>query len=219
MEQEKILSKEELQRSGIIHPSMEDVDVVSAFRNLRTSLLNKMEQYNSTLMVTSIVPDGGASFVATNLAAAFTFDHQKTAMLIDCNFQDSSLADKFDLDFKYGLKDFITGKVNDISQIVYSTGIQRLRLIPSGNEESDLVEFFTGERMYSFLSEVRSRYSNRIIIIDSPPILDSADTKILAELADYILLVVPYKGVTTNLINRTLNSIDKTKIVGMILNK
>lgn len=219
MEQEKILSKEELQRSGIIHPSMEDVDVVSAFRNLRTSLLNKMEQYNSTLMVTSIVPDGGASFVATNLAAAFTFDHQKTAMLIDCNFQDSSLADKFDLDLKYGLKDFITGKVNDISQIVYSTGIQRLRLIPSGNEESDLVEFFTGERMYSFLSEVRSRYSNRIIIIDSPPILDSADTKILAELADYILLVVPYKGVTTNLINRTLNSIDKTKIVGMILNK
>jgi Mrp family chromosome partitioning ATPase len=219
VEQEKILSKEELQRSGLIHPSMDDVDVVNAFRNLRTSLLNKMEQYNSTLMVTSVTPAGGASFVATNLAAAFTFDHQKTAMLIDCNFQDASLADKFNLEFKYGLKDFITGKVNDISQIVYSTGIQRLRLIPSGNQESDLVEFFTGERMYSFLSEVRSRYSNRIIIIDAPPILDSADTKILAELADYVLLVVPYKGVTTNLINRTLNSIDRTKIVGMILNK
>ena len=219
MEQEKILSKEELQRSGLIHPSMDDVDVVNAFRNLRTSLLNKMEQYNSTLMVTAVTPEGGASFVATNLAAAFTFDHQKTAMLIDCNFQDSSLAEKFNLEFKYGLKDFITGRVNDISQIVYSTGIQRLRLIPSGNQESDVVEFFTGERMYSFLSEVRSRYSNRIIIIDAPPILDSADTKILAELADYILLVVPYKGVTTNLINRTLNSIDRTKIVGMILNK
>jgi Mrp family chromosome partitioning ATPase len=219
VEQEKILSKEELQQSGLIHPSMEDVDVVNAFRNLRTSLLNKMEQYNSTLMVTAVTPDGGASFVATNLAAAFTFDHQKTAMLIDCNFQDSSLAEKFDLEFKYGLKDFITGKVDDISQIVYSTGIQRLRLIPSGNQESDLVEFFTGERMYSFLSEVRSRYSNRIIIIDAPPILESADTKILAELADYVLLVVPYKGVTTNLINRTLNSIDRTKIVGMILNK
>jgi protein-tyrosine kinase len=219
VEQEKILSKEELQRSGLIHPSMDDVDVVNAFRNLRTSLLNKMEQYNSTLMVTAVTPEGGASFVATNLAAAFTFDHQKTAMLIDCNFQDSSLAEKFNLEFKYGLKDFITGRVNDISQIVYSTGIQRLRLIPSGNQESDLVEFFTGERMYSFLSEVRSRYSNRIIIIDAPPILESADTKILAELADYILLVVPYKGVTTNLINRTLNSIDRTKIVGMILNK
>lgn len=219
MEQEKILSKEELRRSGLIYPSMEDVDVVNAFRNLRTSLLNKMEQYNSTLMVTAVTPKGGASFVATNLAAAFTFDHQKTAMLIDCNFENPSLAEKFNLEFKYGLKDFITGKVNDISQIVYSTGIQRLRLIPSGTQESDLVEFFTGERMYSFLSEVRSRYSNRIIIIDTPPILDSADTKILAELADYILLVVPYKGVTTNLINRTLNSIDKTKIVGMILNK
>ncbi|MES2625853.1 MAG: AAA family ATPase [Pseudomonadota bacterium] len=219
MEQEKLLSKEELQSYGLIHPAMEDLDVVNAFRNLRTSLLNKMEQYNSTLMVTAITPDGGASFVATNLAAAFTFDHQKTAMLIDCNFQDPALAEKFNLDFKYGLKDFISGKVNDISQIVYSTGIQRLRLIPSGNQESDVVEFFTGERMFSFLSEVRSRYSNRIIIIDAPPILDSADTKILAELADYILLVVPYKGVTTNLINRTLNSIDKTKIVGMILNK
>jgi Mrp family chromosome partitioning ATPase len=218
VEQEKILSKEELQHNGLIHPAMDDLDVVNAFRNLRTSLLTKMEQYNSTLMVTAITPDGGASFVATNLAAAFTFDHQKTAMLIDCNFKDSSLADKFNLEFKYGLKDFITGKVDDISQIVYSTGIQRLRLIPSGNQESDVVEFFTGERMYSFLSEVRSRYSNRIIIIDAPPILESADTKILAELADYILLVVPYKGITTNVINRTLNTIDKSKIVGMILN-
>jgi Mrp family chromosome partitioning ATPase len=218
VEQEKILSKEELQHNGLIHPAMDDLDVVNAFRNLRTSLLTKMEQYNSTLMVTAITPDGGASFVATNLAAAFTFDHQKTAMLIDCNFKNPSLADKFNLEFKYGLKDFITGKVDDISQIVYSTGIQRLRLIPSGNEESDVVEFFTGERMYSFLSEVRSRYSNRIIIIDAPPILESADTKILAELADYILVVVPYKGITTNVINRTLNTIDKSKIVGMILN-
>ena len=219
MEQEKLFSKEELQRHGLIHPAMDELEIVNAFRNLRTSLLNKMEQYNSTLMVTAITPGGGASFVATNLAAAFTFDHQKTAMLIDCNFKDSSLAQKFNLKFKHGLKDFITGKVDDISQIVYSTGIQRLRLIPAGNQETEVVEFFTGERMYSFLSEVRSRYSNRIIIIDTPPILESADTKILAELADYILLVVPYKGVTTNIINRTLNSIDKTKIVGMILNK
>src|SRR5690606_41808398 len=112
----------------------------------------------------------------------------------------------------------IAGKVNDVSKVGDPTGVPRLRLIPAGSVESGMVEFFTGEKMYSFLNEVRSRYANRIIIIDAPPVLESADTKILAELADYVLLVVPYKGVTSNLINKTLRSMDQNKIVGMDVN-
>lgn len=215
---EKFLTKQELSEIGIIHPSMDDQTVLNSFRNLRTSLLSKMGQYNSCLIVTSIASGGGASFIASNLAASFTFDHQKTAMLIDCNFKKPALAEKFKVEFTYGLKDYIAGTVNDVRDIVYQTGIPRLRLIPGGKGESSLVEFFTGEKMYSFLNEVRSRYSNRIIILDVPPIMESADTKILAELSDYILLVVPYKGVTAPAVNKTLASIDQKKIVGMVLN-
>lgn len=218
MEEEKVLTQEQMLGMGIIHPAMEEQSAVNAFRNLRTALLARMEKYNSCLLVSSLVSGGGASFTATNLAAAFTFDHQKTAMLVDCNFKRASLARKLKVDYKYGLKDFITGHVDDIRDIVYPTGIPRLRLIPSGSSESELIEFFTGEKMYQFLNEVRSRYENRIIILDSPPVLESADAKILAELSDYILLVVPYKGVSPSLLNKTLNSIDRSKVVGMIMN-
>jgi protein-tyrosine kinase len=215
---EKFLSKQELQEIGIIHPSMEDQKAVSTFRNLRTALLNKMEQYNSCVLVSAVVSGGGASFTAANLAASFTFDHQKTAMLIDCNFKKPALAERFKINETVGLKDYLAGEVADVSEIVYPTGLPRFKLIPAGQGEDSLVEFFTGERMYSFLNEVRSRYSNRIIIIDAPPILESADAKILADLADYALLVVPYKGATPTLINKTLASIDKNKVVGMVLN-
>jgi protein-tyrosine kinase len=215
---ERFLTKQELAEIGIIHPSMEDNAGVGAFRNLRTALLSKMGQYNSCLIVTSITSGGGSSFTAANLAASFTFDHQKTAMLVDCNFKNPSLAEKFKVNYTYGLKDYIAGAVDDVRDIVYPTGIPRLRLIPSGKGDDSLVEFFTGEKMYSFLNEIRSRYSNRIIVLDSQPILESADTKILAELSDYVLLVVPYKGVTTALINKTLSSIDQRKVVGMVLN-
>lgn len=218
LKEEKILTKQELDQLGIIHPGMDDQAMINAFRNLRTSLLARMEQYNSCLIVASIIDGGGASFVASNLAASFTFDHQKTAMLVDCNFKKPVLADKFNIDASYGLKDYITGNVNDIRDIVYPTGIPRLRLIPAGSQENALVEFFTGEKMYSFLKEVRSRYSNRIIVLDAPPVLESADTKILVDLADYILLVIPYKGVSASVINKTLSSIDQRKVVGMVLN-
>jgi protein-tyrosine kinase len=218
LKEEKFLTRQELNELGIIHPGMDDQSIINAFRNLRTSLLGRMEQYNSCLIVASIVEGGGASFIASNLAASFTFDHQKTAMLVDCNFKKPALADKFRIDTPHGLKDYITGNVSDVRDIVYPTGIPRLRLIPSGSQESTLVEFFTGEKMYSFLKEVRSRYSNRIIVLDAPPVLESADTKILVELADYILLVIPYKGVSASLINKTLASIDQRKVVGMVLN-
>lgn len=219
LEQVKLFTREEMQKLGIIHPAMRDQSVVNSFRNLRTSLLARMEKYNSCIIVSSIVSGGGASFVASNLAAAFTFDHQKTAMLIDCNFKKPALATKLRVQEEYGLKDYITGDVDDVADIVYPTGIPRLRVIPSGTTDSDLIEFFTGEKMYSFLQEVKSRYANRIIIIDCPPILESADTKILAELSDHVLLVVPYRGVTENVVNRTLSSIERSKVVGMVLNK
>ena len=218
MGQEKLFTKKEMHEIGIIHPNMDDQGVVNAFRNLRTSLLAKMENYNSCLMVSSVSKGGGASFTAYNLAAAFTFDHQKTAILIDCNFNNPTLATRLKVDCQYGLKDFISGNVNDVSKIVYPTGVPRLRLIPGGSSDTDMVEFFTGQKMYSFLNEVRSRYANRIIILDAPPVLESADTKILAELADYLLLVVPYKGATPNVITKTLSSFDQNKIVGMVLN-
>lgn len=211
-------TKEEFAYLGLIHPQMREQAVVDAFRQLRTSLLSRMRKFNSCLLVTGVSSGAGVSFNALNLAAAFTFDHLKTALLIDCNFNNPVLSDRLKVNAKLGLRDYISGNVEDVSTIVYPTGVPRLRLVPCGNSETDIVEFFTGARMQDFLEEVRNRYPDRVIIIDAPPILESADTKILAEICDHVLLILKYKGATPSTVDRCLATIDRSKYIGMVLN-
>ena len=213
----KAFTREEFTKRGIIYPGM-SAKITNSFRHLRTSLLSKMDQFNSCIMVSSLQKGGGASYISLNLATTFTFDHQKTALLIDCNFNTPSLAERLGVEFEFGLEEFLTGEVDDIGSIVYPTGVPRLRLVPSGKQKSEITEFFTGAKITHFLDEVRNRYPDRIIILDAPPIRDSADSKILTEYCDHVLLVVPYKGVISSTINKTLSSIDRSKVIGMVLN-
>src|SRR3954463_7449201 len=81
------LSEDELIRAGIIFPEMEDYRVADAFREIRTKIIQACPSSNCVTLVTSIKEDGGASFVALNLAAAFTFDESKSALLVDCNLR------------------------------------------------------------------------------------------------------------------------------------
>ena len=211
-------SEDELDALGIIHPGMHEQAVLNAFRQLRTSLLTKLGKINSCIMVTGDKSGVGTSFSALNLAAAFTFDHQKTALLVDCNFSNPALAKRLNHNPQFGLKDFIVGNVSEVSSIIYPTGIPRLRLVPSGNSKSDVVEFFTGTRMHDFLGEVRERYPDRVIIVDAPPILESADAQILAELCDHVLLVLKYKACAPSSVDRCLSIINRAKFLGMVIN-
>ena len=213
------LSKEEFLERRIIHPGMKDFEVLNAFRELRTSILPKIDKFNSVLQVSAINAGGGASFNAVNLAVSCTFDQHRNALLVDCNFDKPSLAKTLGIEPELGLFDFLTDRVSDIADIIHPTSIPRLNLVPSGNvDNGEHIEFFTGENMRMFLEDVRNRYEDRIIIIDAPPLLDSADAKILAEVVDYALLVVPYKGATSGSINKMIKAIGTEKIVGMVIN-
>ena len=71
----------------IIYPGMQQRDVLNSFRDLRTRLLQRAKGENFVLLVSSLSHGGGSSFVAMNIAACFALDEQKTAIYIDCNFE------------------------------------------------------------------------------------------------------------------------------------
>ncbi len=196
MKEPRVLSPEDLDQRRIIYPEAADRVVVNRFRELRTRLLELSAGNNFSLVVSSAVDGGGASFVALNLAAAFAFDNSKTALVIDCNLREPVLHSMLDLTPDMGLTDFLEDVDMDIATIIYPTGVKRLRLIPAGSRRESAAEFFTSFRMKQFLHAIRRRYPDRFIIIDAPAMNDSPDARILAELCDYTLLVLPHARVT-----------------------
>ena len=212
------LSAGELEQRKIIAPDMDDSRVANAFRQLRTKLLEKSGGRNCVIMVTSVAAGHGSSFVSVNLAAAFSFDESKTALLMDCNMEDPAFHELAYPDSFPGLSDFFESGGLRVEEIIHPTGVQRLRLIPAGDRSETGTEHFTSPKMRELLANIKRRYTDRFIIIDAPPIIESADSRILAEQCDFVLLVVPYGKVTEADVQTAAKTIAPNKLAGAVFN-
>jgi len=218
MQEKSHLDRNMLSRNRIIYPEMGENGTVRAFREIRTKIIQKSMSRNCTIVVTSVTGGGGSSFVTLNLGVAFAFDASKTALLLDCNFRNPSLHRLFGAGIFHGLTDYLENPDMDISEIIHPVGIERLRIVPSGGQREIPAEYFTSLKMKRLLDNIKQRYKERYIILDAPPMTDSADTRILAELCDYVVLVVPYGRVTSAQIDVCAKAIGEKKLLGIIFN-
>ncbi|MBW4933417.1 polysaccharide biosynthesis protein [Marinobacter sp. F4206] len=218
MQEPRRLTPDDMDERRIIYPESSNRTLVNRFRDLRTKLLEASGGNNFTIVVSSTNRGAGTSFVALNLAAAFAFDQSKTAVVIDCNLREPSLHSTLDIMPETGLTDFLDDPDYDIARILYPTGIPRLRLIPAGSRRETPSEFFTSFRMKQFLQAVRRRYPDRFIVLDTAPITDSPDARILSELCDYAMLVVPHGRVTPNQVEQAATAFNPKKFVGTVIN-
>lgn len=218
MQEPRRLTPDDLDERRIIYPESRNRALVNRFRSLRTKLLELSGGNNFTMVVSGACSGAGSSFVALNLAAAFAFDQAKTALIIDCNLREPTLHTTLDVMPETGLTDFLDDPDFDIARILYPTGIPRLRLIPAGSRRETPSEFFTSFRMKQFLQAVRRRYPDRFIVLDTAPISDSPDARILTELCDYAMLVVPHGKISASAAEHAATAFNPDKFVGAVIN-
>ena len=212
------LGMEELLARKLIYPGMQQRDILNSFREIRTKLLQKSPKENFVLLVSSICEGGGASFVSTNMAIAFALAENKTALIIDCNLYDPFVSEALVTEPDYGLTDFLEDPDLDVDDIIYSSGIPRLRVIPIGGKRESATEFFTSERMHHFINNVRKRYPDRYIILDVAPLSKSTDARILVDICDYAVLVVPSATSTETQILAGIDAVSRDKLAGIVFN-
>jgi Mrp family chromosome partitioning ATPase len=213
------LTIEELDNVKILHAGMKNKQVLNAFRELRVKLLQKSKGDNFICLVSSLCErGGGGSYVATNLAAAFALDKTKTSVLVDCDLYAPSLDYMLGIDANYGITDYLDDYELDVQDIIYASGVPRMRVVPIGSNRERGAEHFSSERMSEFITAMKSRYSDRFIIIDAPPILNSAETRILADLCDMAVLVLPYGKANMEQVQAGIDVVDKNKLAGIVFN-
>ncbi|PCJ16917.1 MAG: hypothetical protein COB04_09900 [Gammaproteobacteria bacterium] len=208
----------EMEHRKIIYPGMDNRSVLNAFREIRTRLVERSSKKNFIVLVSSIVPEGGGSLVALNLAAALALDQTKTALLIDCNLYEASIDSLLSVKPEAGLTDYLVDESIDVDDIIYDSGIRRLRVIPIGQNVEGAAEHFSSSRMVAFINSIRERYHDRYIVIDAPPVGLSAEGRILAELSDFSMLVIPYGRVTDAQIQSGIAAVNKEKLAGVVFN-
>ena len=213
------LSPRLLEDRKLIHRNDSVRVQADAFRGLRTKLLALGRDRDFITLVAPVEPGCGGSFVARNLAAAFAFDDSKTALLVDCDPLHPTQHSALGVDVTSGgVMDYLDGSVSDLAAIQYVTGLPRLRLVPSGTPRETTGEAFSSSRMRMMVDSLRGTHSNRYLILDSPPALDSPDARILSDLADLVIVVAGYGQTTVDRIDDAAANFDPDKLAGIVFN-
>ena len=207
MDEGDLYTADELDELKIIHPDSSNITVINRYRELRTELVHKSNGDNFVVMVTSCLSNGDTGLSTINLASAFAFDESKTSLAIDCNLRAPSFSKILKQDFPAGITDYFDSDDITADNIMYNSGIKRLRLMPAGIKKESASEYFTSMKMRALMRELLERYTDRYVFLNTAPILDSADTKILVDTCDFVILDVPYGRVTTKRIKEAVNAI------------
>ena len=219
MSESKALTPVQMEDRAIIHRSDVARPEVDAFRELRTRLLATSDS-NLVTLIAPVRRGSGGSFVARNLAVALAFDESKSALLIDCDLRHPSQHATMRIDpINGGLIDYLEHPEGDASDVLYDTGVPRLRLMPAGKPRETGAEYFSSFRMRLLMDSLRVRYPDRYIFLDSPPVKGAPDARILADLADVVSLVAGYGCDTAASISQAASSFDPAKFAGVVFNE
>ena len=162
-----------------------NAELSEAFRGLGTSvLLSRGGRSASSILVTSAQPKEGKTTIAANLAISLA-QLGRRVLLIDADMRRSTLQKYFPQRGSQ-LGSYLAGEGN-WQGMTYRTAIQGLWVLLCGPLPVNPAELLSSDRMRALLQEARKEYD--FVILDSPPLLNVADARILASLADATILV------------------------------
>jgi protein-tyrosine kinase len=218
MEMPQLWTQDELYEKKIVFTGMRQRDVLNAFREVRIKLLGRHHSDNMVVLVSSVAIDAPSSYFSFNLAATFALDQHKTALFVDCNPYNSDVDKYITAEIGAGLSSYLTDYTVPLKNIIYPSGVERLRVIPSGGASESAAEFFNSKRMEVLVAEIKSRYPDRFIVLDAPCIQQSTEARILAKYCDHALLVVPFGKVVTDEVLSAVDAVGKEKFAGLVFN-
>lgn len=171
------------------------------------------------IMVTSPHPGEGKTFVTANLALSIASERDVRVLLIDADVAKPSIPTLFGFEGKQGLIDVLEDDSINLADVLIQTNMDNLAILSNGSHSRLATELFASARMKRVMDDIAYQYTNRVIIIDSPPLLSRTEANILAQSVGQIVFVVSAGQTTQSSIREAISHIDADKVTGVVLNK
>lgn len=177
-----------------------------------------VEQGNLVL-VTSSLPDEGKTTTATNLALSMAQEKDHTVLLVDCDVNKRGTSQLFGLKDKPGLVELLESDSLSIGDVLLRTDVPELCVLSAGKGGEYVTELLASQRMSDIVAEMASRYDDRVIIFDAPPLLPTPQTQVLAELVGQVVFVIEAGKTPQMLVEEAVDMLPEEKAIGLVLNK
>ena len=220
------LDEEHLMHGGLLAPLDHAIPVADEFRRIKRPLIDNVvknrgneDDHINVIIVTSALPGAGKTFCSVNLAASISLERELNVLLVDADVAKPHISKEFGLSESLGLIDILEDETRSMEEALVRTDLNDIQVLPAGRKHTQSTELLASDRMAAVVKELATRYPDRIIIMDSPPLLMTSEAQALAKQAGQIALVIESGKTLHQEVQETLETLDQNKPINVILNK
>ncbi len=220
------IDQQQLMKAGLLAPLEQAVPVSDEFRRIKrplitnaTSAAGDVVDHMNVIMIASALPNAGKTFCSMNLALSMSLERELNVLLVDADVAKRHITRELGLAEAPGLTDLLLDDSLGVEESLIRTDMNDIQVLPAGRGHRQATELLASDRMSAIIQELASRYSDRIILLDSPPLLITSEAQALASQVGQIALVVEAGQTTHQSLLQTLEVLDRDKAINCILNK
>ena len=211
---------------GFVDPNDSNTQTIEEYRNIKRPIVNNAFGKGSLginranlILITSSLPGEGKTFTAINLALSIANERDKQVLLIDADVARPSISKVLGIQPRSGLIEYLDNQDILFSDVLLDTNVPGLRIVPAGKTHKHSTELLSSNKMALLVEELSSRYPDRIIIFDSPPLLAATQGEILAKLVGQIILVVEAERTLQSMVMESVSKLSACDVVLAVFNK
>jgi exopolysaccharide/PEP-CTERM locus tyrosine autokinase len=215
-----------MQALGLVTAAGGRTPLVEDFRQIKRPLIKRALERtapganpSNLIMITSSLPGEGKTFCAINLAMSIAMELDHTVMLVDADVARPNMLKTLGLPEQQGLMDLLLDDKLDVSDVMLRTNVDTLTLLPAGAVNARATELLASQGMMKLVADIASRYPERIVIFDSPPLLLTSEAHVLASHMGQIVMVVEAERTTQHAVKEALGQLGGCDNVSLLYNK
>ncbi len=217
-----------LKDAGYIVPDAPRSRLLDEVRGIKRPLLKNAVGHKdgepvdrgNLIMITSSLPGEGKTFTAINLAMSMAMELNHSVLLVDADSARMSAAERIGVRGpRRGLIDLLIDPTLDLADVELATNVDKLSFLPAGTANERATEIFSSHAMTEFLNLLAVHRDERIVVFDSPPLLPSAEARVIAPQMGQVVLVVHAGKTHQGSVQQSLALLEDNPVAMTLLNQ
>jgi capsular exopolysaccharide synthesis family protein len=193
--------------------------LTAEYRHIKRGLLEDISSHKASrmMLIASALPGEGKSYTAANLAVSLALEPDYTVLLVDADVIKPFISRRFGLAGQPGLMDAAANADIDVESLVVTTSIEGFSILPAGRAHPNATEHFASARMHEIIGLLLA-VPNRLIVVDSLPLLLTTEARVLVPLAGQVVLVVRAEVTPQNAVLQAIELLGPGANAKLVLN-
>jgi len=221
-----LLDRGALRAAGLMPPEEEADLLTRQYRRIKHPLVAKAmgrgeprDPKGYLIMIASAMSGEGKSFTAMNLALSLSLEKDVEVLLVDADVAKPQLSRVMGLGGAPGLLEALRDPTRDVETLIRTTNVPSLSFLPAGVDADDATELLSSARMDRTAALLGERNRRRIVLFDSPPLLQTTESPALARVAGQIVVVVRAESTPQPVLLDALETLEGHPAVSLVLNQ